>query len=141
MKTKTIEEIEMSKRIGKVYNYSVDLCEKISENDQFARVVTSRYLTNIQNGNQVEYDETFERMLKDYTISKNGTPAEKYHCTHYLIRDIYDELMKFSNDKEEQTYLESIFRKYSSLIKVPKAFKMIDDMPDIKEEEAKPKKR
>ena len=50
MKTKTIEEIEMSKRIGKVYNYSVDLCEKISENDQFARVVTSRYLTNIQNG-------------------------------------------------------------------------------------------
>ena len=54
MKTKTIEEIEMSKRIGKVYNYSVDLCEKISENDQFARVVTSRYLTNIQNGNQVE---------------------------------------------------------------------------------------
>ena len=52
MKTKTIEEIEMSKRIGKVYNYSVDLCEKISENDQFARVVTSRYLTNIQNGNQ-----------------------------------------------------------------------------------------
>ena len=94
MKTKTIEEIEMSKRIGKVYNYSVDLCEKISENDQFARVVTSRYLTNIQNSNQ-----------------------------------------------EEQTYLESIFRKYSSLIKVPKAFKMIDDMPDIKEEEAKPKKR
>lgn len=48
MKTKTIEEIEMSKRIGKVYNYSVNLCEKISENDQFARVVTSRYLTNIQ---------------------------------------------------------------------------------------------
>lgn len=70
MKTKTIEEIEMSKRIGKVYNYSVDLCEKISENDQFARVVTSRYLTNIQNSNQVEYDETFERMLKDYSISK-----------------------------------------------------------------------
>lgn len=77
MKTKTIEEIEMSKRIGKVYNYSVDLCEKISENDQFARVVTSRYLTNIQNGNQVEYDETFERMLNDYSISKKWYTSRK----------------------------------------------------------------